>query len=192
MMSRLEARRDRLAAVPSTPARIQRRPTGRTFADRWAEADQAGRRQLMIDAGFQFRIARTPIGMADVAAEIRRQGITRTPTELRNRAAHIREMAAKTTRPERLAVLAAELEEVEATRRQMRAVRRHDEVISVALDDDSARRAGLAAAGNPVPMPAIGEAWDEALAPLRRALTAASDTVGRVQFASATSKASGD
>jgi site-specific DNA recombinase len=67
MMTRLEERRDRLAEVPSTPARIEYRPTGRTFADRWAEEDQAGRRQLMVDAGFQVRIAREPIAPPELA-----------------------------------------------------------------------------------------------------------------------------
>lgn len=58
-MTRLEERRDHLAALPSTPARIDYRPTGRTFADRWQEEDEARRRQLMVNAGFQIRIART-------------------------------------------------------------------------------------------------------------------------------------
>ncbi len=76
MMTRLEERRDRLAALPFSPARIEYRPTGRTFTDQWREADQAGRRQLMVSAGFQIRIARTPID----PAEARRQGITKNET----------------------------------------------------------------------------------------------------------------
>jgi hypothetical protein len=39
MMTRLEERRDRLAAQPLIPARTESRPTGRTFADRWREDD---------------------------------------------------------------------------------------------------------------------------------------------------------
>ena len=101
MMTRLEERRDRLAALPVTPARTEYRPTGRTFADRWQEEDEAGRRQLMVNAGFQVRIARTPIAPADIAAEARRQGITRTARELRSRAANLRFMATKATDPER-------------------------------------------------------------------------------------------
>jgi site-specific DNA recombinase len=66
MMTRLEERRDRLAALPSTPARIEYRPTGQTFADQWREEDQAGRRQLMVHAGFQVRITRTPIAPAAI------------------------------------------------------------------------------------------------------------------------------
>ena len=42
MMTRLEERRDRLAELPSTPARIEYRPTGRTFADRWGKKMQPG------------------------------------------------------------------------------------------------------------------------------------------------------
>ena len=177
MMTRLEERRDRLAAMPSIPARIERRPTGRTFADRWDDEGQTGRRQLMVDAGFQLRIARTPLPHAEVEAEVRRQGITRSAQQLRNRAAHIREAAAKTASPERQAALAAELQEVEGLRRRIRAVRRHTEVVSVALDEDLARRAGLAAAGKPVEVPDIAEAWEAALAPLRLVLGADADGV---------------
>ena len=170
MMTRLEERRDRLAALPSTPARIEYRPTGRTFADRWQEEDEAGRRQLMVNAGFEVRIARTPIPPADIAAEARRQGITRTTRELRSRAANLRFMATKATNPERLAVLTAELEAVEAQRRGLRDIRRYNEVVSFALDEDLAVRAGLAAAGKPVEIPNLSQAWDSALAPLREAL----------------------
>jgi site-specific DNA recombinase len=172
MMTRLEERRDRLAELPSTPARIEYRPTGRTFADRWAEEDKAGRRQLMVDAGFQVRIARTPIARAEIDAEARRLGITVTARELRNRANHIRYMATKTAKPERLAGLTSRLTAVESERQRLRGLRRHKEVISVALDEDLARRAGLAAAGKPVEVPDLSEAWDQALAPLREALTA--------------------
>ena len=95
MMTRLEERRDRLSAQPATPARIEYRPTGRTFANRWEEEDAAGRRQLMVNAGFQVRIARTSIPPSDIAAEARRQGITASARQLRNRAANIRYMATK-------------------------------------------------------------------------------------------------
>ena len=172
MMTRLEERRDRLAELPSTPARIEYRPTGRTFADRWREEDVAGRRQLMVHAGFQVRIARTPIAPPDIAAEARRQGITRTARELRSRAANLRYMATKATQPERLAALEAELAGVESQRQRLRGLRRYNEVVSFALDQDLARRAGLAAAGKPVEVPDLSQAWDQALAPLREALTA--------------------
>jgi DNA invertase Pin-like site-specific DNA recombinase len=170
MMSRLEERRARLAALPSIPARIEYRPTGRTFADRWDEEDDAGRRQLMVDAGFQVRIARRPMTPADVATEMRRYGITATAKELRYRASNIRYMATKTDKAERLAALNAELTAVESMRNRLRRVRKHHEVVSVALDEDLARRAGLAAAGKPVEIPDISQAWDQALAPVREAL----------------------
>jgi hypothetical protein len=52
--------------------------------------------------------------------------------------------------------------------------------VSFALDDDLARRAGLAAARKPVEIPDLSAARDEALAPLLAALTsenASSDNV---------------
>jgi len=60
MMARLQERRDRLAAMPSSPARTEYRPTGRTFAERWAEldGDPEGRRQLMISAGYKVWVVR--------------------------------------------------------------------------------------------------------------------------------------
>ena len=126
----------------------------------------------MVDAGFQVRIARTSIAPADIAADARRIGITGTTRELRSRAANLRSMAAKATKPERLATLNAELEAVEAQRQRLRSIRRYNEVVSFALDEDLARRAGLAAAGKPVEIPNMSDAWDQALAPLREALTA--------------------
>lgn len=172
MMNRLEERRAQLAALPFTPARVEYRPTGRTFASRWEEEDHAGRRQLMVDAGFQLRIARTSMTPEEIAAEARRHGITVTTRQLNDRASHIRYMMTKTQEPERLAVLNAELVTVESTRSRLRGIRTYREVVSVALDEDLARRAGLAAAGKPVEIPDIADAWDVALAPVRAALEA--------------------
>jgi hypothetical protein len=155
--------------LPSAPARVNYRPTGRTFAEKWQAEDSASRRQLMVNAGFQIRIARTVIAPDDVAAEARRQGITATARELRNRAANIRYMAGKTTKPERLEALAIDLAAVEAARRRLRDVRRYNEVVSFALDEDLARRAGLAATGKPVEIPDLSQEWNLALAPLREA-----------------------
>ena len=132
----------------------------------------AGRRQLMINTGFQVRIARTVIAPADVTAEARRQGITASARELRNRANHLKYMATQTTKPERLAVLADRLAAVEAERQRLRSIRRYNEVVSFALDEDLARRAGLAAAGKPVEIPDVAQAWDQALAPLREVFEA--------------------
>jgi hypothetical protein len=67
-------------------------------------------------------------------------------------------------------VLRAELAKVEALRQRLREIRRHNEVVSFALDEDLARRAGLAAGGQPIAIPDVTEAWDSALAPLRQAL----------------------
>jgi len=172
MMTRLEERRDRLAALPSTPARIDYRPTGRTFADRLEEENEAGRRQLMVNAGFQVRIARTPITPADIATEIRRVGVTGNAEQLRHQANRIRYMTTKTTKPERLAELGTRLAAVEAERQRLRAIRKYDEVVSFALDDNLARRAGLAAAGKPVAIPDLSQAWDQALEPLREVFEA--------------------
>jgi site-specific DNA recombinase len=170
LMARLEERRERLAAQPYVPARIEPRRTGQTFKWRWEQEDDAGRRQLMVAAGFQVRIARTYLSAAEVADEVRRLGITKSARQLRLRAANLRFMMSKTDKPDRIAALEAELAEVEAKRRRIRAVGRHTEVLSIALDDDLARRAGLAAAGMPVQLPDTAGAWDEALAPLRAAL----------------------
>jgi hypothetical protein len=76
-------------------------------------------------------------------------------------------MARKTTNLERLAVLEVELAQVEEQRQRLRNLRRYNEVVPFALDEDLARRAGLAAAGKPVARPDLSEAWDVALAPLR-------------------------
>jgi site-specific DNA recombinase len=62
MISSLEERRDRLAALPSRPATWKLRPTGETFGQRWGRLDPAGRRKLMIDAGFEVRASRTSEG----------------------------------------------------------------------------------------------------------------------------------
>ena len=76
----------------------------------------------------------------------------------------------KTTKPERLAELANRQAALEAERQQLRDIRKYKEVVSFALDEDLARRAGLAAIVKPVEIPDVSHAWDEALAPLRAAL----------------------
>lgn len=57
MMRKLQDRRDKLATLPSSPARIEYRPTGQTVAERWAElgGDHAARRALMAESGFKLR-----------------------------------------------------------------------------------------------------------------------------------------
>ena len=61
-MPRLEARRDALAAQPVVPASVKRRPTGETFACRWEQLDDDGRRQLMASVGFRIGGAMTGDG----------------------------------------------------------------------------------------------------------------------------------
>ncbi len=59
MMASLQAEHARLAALPPEPPTITERPTGQTFAQLWHASDTEGRRQLMMRAGFQLRVART-------------------------------------------------------------------------------------------------------------------------------------
>ncbi len=62
LMPRLEARRDTLAAQPVVPASVERRPTGETFACRWEQLDDDGRRQLVASVGFRIGGAMTGDG----------------------------------------------------------------------------------------------------------------------------------
>ncbi len=62
MVSALEDKRARLAELPSRPAHYRLRPTGETFGQRWDRLDPAGRRGLMIDAGYEVRASRTNEG----------------------------------------------------------------------------------------------------------------------------------
>lgn len=54
MITPLEHKRDALAALPSRAARIERRPTGETYAQRWEHSDPTERRKLMTGAGFEI------------------------------------------------------------------------------------------------------------------------------------------
>ena len=67
-------------------------------------------------------------------------------------------MISKTDKPERLVALNAELVAVESMRRRLHGIRTYREVVPFALDEDLARRAGLAASGQPVEIPDIAEA----------------------------------
>jgi site-specific DNA recombinase len=128
MMTRLEERRARLAALPSSPARTEYRSTGTTFRARWAELadDPDGRRMLMIKAGFRYHAARV-----------------RGP-ELPGAAPRHHH---RTTRGEDIWVTVCE------------------------LDPELAERAGVAASGLPVTVPAQDPAaLDAVLAPLREML----------------------
>jgi DNA invertase Pin-like site-specific DNA recombinase len=63
MMSKLEARRDVLAAQPSTPARVEYHGTGQTVRERWEELDDSRRRALMADSGYQLRALKDKSGL---------------------------------------------------------------------------------------------------------------------------------
>lgn len=52
----LDARLATLEATPVTPARREVIDTGRTYADEWAEADTAGRRRMLLDAGVRVTV----------------------------------------------------------------------------------------------------------------------------------------
>lgn len=53
MISRLESRREALAALPVRPAGVELVPTGRTFGQAWDAGNVAGRQALMRDASFR-------------------------------------------------------------------------------------------------------------------------------------------
>ena len=54
----LEAQHARMLALPPEPDIATERPTGQTFGQLWDGASLEERRQLMIKAGFQLRIAK--------------------------------------------------------------------------------------------------------------------------------------
>ncbi|MGW0626953.1 recombinase family protein [Streptomyces sp. NPDC002758] len=55
-MEALDARLASLEAMPAVAAQVRYEPTGRTFADEYEHSDQAGRRQLLIEAGAEVRV----------------------------------------------------------------------------------------------------------------------------------------
>jgi DNA invertase Pin-like site-specific DNA recombinase len=59
-MARLQEEHAHLSAIDTPEPRIEEEGTGRTFAQEWADRDEAGRRQLMIGAGFRLIYARLP------------------------------------------------------------------------------------------------------------------------------------
>ncbi|GGQ29595.1 zinc ribbon domain-containing protein [Streptomyces mutabilis] len=54
----LDARLAELEATPATPARREVIGTGRTYADEWRDADTAGRRRMLLDAGAHLTVKR--------------------------------------------------------------------------------------------------------------------------------------
>jgi site-specific DNA recombinase len=169
MMTRLDERRARLAAEATRPPEPEYLPSGVTFAQRWADRDLAGRRLLMYESGFRFYFARVPLTADEYAARLRQKGLTRTARQLRLRAANIRFMMTRPDRPmtaERLAALQAELEQIEAERQRLREIPRYTQYVMAPLDDELARRAGLAASGQQMVLPpGLIEGYEEAAAP---------------------------
>jgi site-specific DNA recombinase len=68
MVARLEARRDRLTAMPTAPARTEWRDTDIKFADHWAAMDTTQRRGFLLDAGVTATVSRT--GLRDISLNI--------------------------------------------------------------------------------------------------------------------------
>lgn len=54
----LDARLAELEETPATPARREVIGTGRTYADEWRDADTAGRRRMLLDAGAHLTVKR--------------------------------------------------------------------------------------------------------------------------------------
>lgn len=63
-IARLDARIAELEAEPSEPARVELRPTGRTYAQEWADRDQDERRKLLQRSGIRLKARQTGKGRA--------------------------------------------------------------------------------------------------------------------------------
>jgi DNA invertase Pin-like site-specific DNA recombinase len=68
MVSRLEQRREVLAALPVRLPTVRDRPTGETFGKRWDRSDTAGRQALMREATFRLAAERDSDGTVYVTA----------------------------------------------------------------------------------------------------------------------------
>lgn len=172
-MSTLEERRDRLAAIEPTPARVDYRETDTTFRQKWQNSDQAGRHHLMAGSGFRIYYARTPIPAAELVAKARDLGVSRTKAEMKRRCDHIRYVLRKTGNPATAARLEAELEDLLAKRQMLRDMPRYKENVAAPIGEKLARAAGLVASSQPVDLPSASdeeEKWEQLLAPLREAL----------------------
>jgi site-specific DNA recombinase len=170
LMARLEERRDRLAAIASTPARTEYRQTDMTFAEKWAASDRKGRRLLMSGSGFRVYFARVLRDPEEVARDIRALGFAKTAKQLRTRESHARTRLTTTKNPAVTARIQAELTEIVEQRRQLNAIPRYHEYMAAPVGPELARRAGLAAAGHLVDLPDNEETWEQLLAPARQVL----------------------
>lgn len=57
MMRTLIAERRELEARPVIPPSVRMVPTGKTYADEWAEADKEGRRRMLLESGVRITLA---------------------------------------------------------------------------------------------------------------------------------------
>jgi len=173
MMNNLEERRDRLAAIEPTPARVEYRKTNTTFTQKWQATDQAGRRHLMAESGFRIYYARTPVPAAEIDAQARELGITKTAAGLKLRADHIRYELKKTRNAATAARLETELEEITRLRELRKSIPRYKDYHAAPVSEQLARAAGLVASSQPVDLPSASDteaAWENLLAAPRAIL----------------------
>jgi site-specific DNA recombinase len=170
LMSRLEERRDRLAAVRSIPARTDYRETEVTFRQRWVELDDQGRRMLMADSGFRLYYARVAVPLEEVRAQARASGVTHTTGHLKMRESNLRAAIRRNPVSPKIGIWQADLAEVTAERARLREVPRYREYMLAPTGARLAHRAGLASAGQPADADSE-EDWDARLAPARRTIS---------------------
>ena len=73
LMSQLQGRSDRLErlqAEPVMPARVELVPTGKSYAEVWADSDQPTRLQTLIKAGVRITVGTTTRGARDVTKRL--------------------------------------------------------------------------------------------------------------------------
>ena len=150
----LEAQHARLLALPPEPDVATERPTGQTIGQLWDDAGIEARRQLMIKAGFQVRIAKikkdTPVP---------RSQRKRVIGELMNHLASVLLVAGVTGIPEEAGEYLRTLADPNSNL-----------VIALKVGPDLERRARLVASGQSVPLPDQTGFWDRVLAPVRESM----------------------
>ena len=146
-IERLSGRLRELADQPVTQAGYDYRPTGQTFRQKWEASTIPERRALMLSAGFQLRVSRT---RAKPTPRAKRAGVR--DVLQRQFADILRDAGADITRWDEIRRLVGPITDL---------------ALSWQLDEDLARRAGLAASGIAVPQVPDNEAWERMLRPLR-------------------------
>jgi hypothetical protein len=63
MISKLEAERDTLAALPVTPEHIEWKDMGQTFGEHWSGLDTAGRHAFLLSSGVRVYVGGLPVGV---------------------------------------------------------------------------------------------------------------------------------